>query len=110
MKQQTTQRRAVRAPATIRRAPTHPGTVLRDDVLPALGLSVSATARRLSVSRQMVHDLLAGRRAFTPAMALRVGRLAGNGPHLWLAMQQAHDLWHAERELRAELARIQPAA
>lgn len=93
-----------------KRPPTHPGTLLRDDVLPALGLGVSETARRIGVSRQMVHDLLAGRRAFTPAMALRVGKLAGNGPTLWLNMQQAHDLWHAERKLGAELARIQPCA
>lgn len=93
-----------------RRPPTHPGALLREDVLPALGLSVSEAARRLGVSRQMLHDLLAERRSFTPAMALRIGKLAGNGPHLWMSMQQAHDLWHAERELAAELASIRTAA
>lgn len=89
---------------------THPGAILREDVLPTLGLSVAETARRLGVSRQMLHDLLAGRRAFTPAVALCIGKLAGNGPHLWLSMQQAYDLWHAERELATELAHIRPAA
>lgn len=93
-----------------RRPPTHPGALLREDVLPALGLSVSEAARRLGVSRQMLHDLLAERRSFTPAMALRIGKLAGNGPHLWMSMQQAHDLWHAERELAAEIASIRTAA
>src|SRR5262249_54400888 len=71
------------------RPPTHPGAVLREDVLPALRLSVSEAARRLHVSRQMLHELLAERKGFSPEMALRVGKLAGNGPELWLRMQQA---------------------
>src|SRR5260221_14088006 len=69
------------------RAPTHPGAILREDVLPALRLSVSETARRLHVSRQTLHDLLAERKGFTPEMALRIDKLAGNGPVLWLRMQ-----------------------
>lgn len=92
------------------RAPTHPGAILREDVLPALRLSVSETARRLHVSRQTVHDLLAERKGFTPEMALRIGKLAGNGPVLWLRMQQDFDLWHAERELANELRGIKQAA
>lgn len=92
------------------RAPTHPGAILRDDVLPALGLSVAETARRLYVSRQTLHDLLAERKGFTPEMALRVGKLAGNGAGLWLRMQQDFDLWHAERALADELRKIQKAA
>jgi len=92
------------------RPPTHPGAILRDDVLPALGLSVAETARRLRVSRQTVHDLLAERKSFTPEMALRVGALAGNGATLWLRMQQDFDLWHAARELADELRAIQKAA
>jgi antitoxin HigA-1 len=94
---------------TTQRPPTHPGAILRDDVLPALGLSVSEAARRLGISRQMLHDLLGERRGFSAGMALRVGKLAGNGPALWLSMQQAFDLWHAERELSRELASIAPA-
>jgi antitoxin HigA-1 len=92
------------------RAPTHPGAILREDVLTALRLSVSETARRLHVSRQTLHDLLAERKGFTPEMALRVGKLAGNGPVLWLNMQQAYDLWHAERALVDELREIKQAA
>ena len=92
------------------RVPTHPGAVLREDVLPALRLSVSETARRLHVSRQTLHDLLAERKSFTPEMALRVGKLAGNGPVLWLNMQQEFDLWHAERALADELREIKQAA
>ncbi|HET6911722.1 MAG TPA: HigA family addiction module antitoxin [Rhodanobacteraceae bacterium] len=92
------------------RAPTHPGAILREDVLPALNLSVAETARRLHVSRQTLHDLLAERKGFTPAMALRIGKLAGNGAAFWLAMQQDYDLWHAERALANELRAIQKAA
>ncbi|HET6546288.1 MAG TPA: HigA family addiction module antitoxin [Rhodanobacteraceae bacterium] len=92
------------------RPPTHPGAILREDVLPALGLSVTETARRLRVSRQTLHDLLAERKGFTPEMALRVGKLAGNGAGLWLRMQQDYDLWHAARALAAELRAIKVAA
>ena len=94
----------------LRRPPIHPGEVLREDVLQALGLSVSEAARRLGVSRQQLHRILACTHPITPEMALRIGRLAGNGPGLWLRMQQAYDLWHAEQRLHEELARIVPAA
>ncbi|HXH09587.1 MAG TPA: HigA family addiction module antitoxin [Alphaproteobacteria bacterium] len=93
----------------VRRPPIHPGEVVREDVLPALGLSVSEAARRLGVSRQQLHRILACTHPITTEMALRLGRLAGNGPGLWLRMQQAYDLWHAEQRLHEELARIVPA-
>lgn len=92
-----------RAPA---RPPTHPGAVLREDVLPALGLTVTATARALGVTRQALHNVLSERAAVSAAMALRLGKLCGNGPGLWLSMQVAHDLWHAEREGAEALAAI----
>ena len=92
------------------RTPTHPGAILREDVLPALGLSVTQAARRLRVSRQTLHELLAERKGFTPEMALRVGALAGNGAALWLRMQQDFDLWHAQRRLADELRAIQREA
>ncbi len=88
------------------RCPTHPGAILREDVLPALGLSVSETARQLGVTRQTLHRIMAEKVSITPGMAARLGRFCGNGPGLWLRMQQAYDLWHAERELRAELELI----
>ena len=89
-----------------RRQPTHPGEILREDVLPALRLSVSEAARQLRVTRQTLHRILSGRSSVTPEMALRLGRFCGNGPDLWLRMQLAHDLWHAREELRAELEQI----
>jgi antitoxin HigA-1 len=86
--------------------PTHPGELLREDVLPALGLSVSEAARQLGVTRQTLHRILAGTHGITPEMALRLGRFCGNGPVLWLRMQQAYDLWHAERRLGDLLDKI----
>ena len=94
----------------VKRPPIHPGEMVREDVLPALGLSVSAAARRLGISRQQLHRVLACTHPITTEMALRLGKLAGNGPGLWLRMQQAYDVWHVERRLKEELARIKPAA
>jgi antitoxin HigA-1 len=92
----------------LKRPPIHPGEIVREDVLPALGLTVSETALRLRVSRQQLHRILACTHAITTEMALRLGRLAGNGPGLWLRMQQSYDLWHAEQRLKDELEKIEP--
>jgi addiction module HigA family antidote len=88
------------------RCPTHPGELLRQILGEGLGLSVSEAARRLGVSRMSLHRILSSERAVTPEMALRLGKLCGNGPGLWLRMQVAHDLRRLERSTRAELARI----
>ena len=87
--------------------PTHPGELLREELLPALGLSVAETARRLRVSRQTLYALLGERSAVTPEMALRLGKFCGNGPTVWLRLQQAFDLRQAERRLRTELEAIE---
>jgi addiction module HigA family antidote len=92
--------------ATPKAAPVHPGELLREDVLPALGMSVSDAARELRVSRQTLHRILSGNMGVSPEMAVRLGKFCGNGPGLWLRMQVAHDLWHIERRMRAEIKRI----
>ncbi|MCF8163445.1 MAG: HigA family addiction module antidote protein [Polynucleobacter sp.] len=92
-----------------KRIPTHPGAILREDVLPSLaGMSVSAFARCLGVSRQTLHAVLAERSGISPEMALRLGKLLGNGPQLWLDMQIKHDLWQAEAKLHDELGQMKP--
>jgi addiction module HigA family antidote len=88
------------------RKPTHPGAILREDVLPALGLSISEAARQLGVTRHTLHRIVAEKVSVTPEMAARLGRFCGNGAGIWLRMQQACDLWRAERELGAELELI----
>ena len=92
----------------LKRSPIHPGEIVREDVLPALELSVSEAARRLRVSRQQLHRILACTHPITTEMALRIGKLAGNGPGLWLRMQQSYDLWYTEQSLKDELKKIEP--
>lgn len=87
-------------------APVHPGEILRDEVLPALKMTVSAAAAHLGVTRQALHRVLAGSAAISPEMALRIGKFCGNGPDLWLRMQAAYDLWHASRRFTAEIEKI----
>lgn len=86
--------------------PMHPGELLREDVLPALGGSKAEIARLLGVSRQTLYDILAEKQPITPAMALRIGKLCGNGPDLWINMQRAFDLDVAEKELAHEIEKI----
>ena len=76
-----------------KRRPTHPGAILREDVLPALGMTQAEFAKRLGVSRLTVSELINEKRAVSPDMAMRLGRLLGNGPEVWLRMQQTLDLW-----------------
>ena len=76
--------------------PTHPGFILREEVLPALQMPVSTAAKHLGITRQTLHRILAEKTAVTPEMALRIGKFCGNGPALWLRLQQAHDLWRAQ--------------
>ena len=86
--------------------PIHPGLVLRDTVLPALKMGVKETAAELGISRQMLYRILNGTATITAETALRIGKFCGNGPTLWLNLQQTYDLWHAERALRAEIGKI----
>ena len=90
-----------------KRKPTHPGAILREDVLSDLGMSVSAFARNLGVSRQTLHAVLAERSGISPEMALRLGALLGNGAQLWVDMQSKYDLWQAEDKLHDVLLSIQ---
>lgn len=92
----------------IKRHPTHPGQMLREDFLPDYGLTVSALARAIGVSRQTVNELLRERRAVSPEMALRLSRLFGNSPEFWLNAQRAVDLWEAGQAIEEEVQRIGP--
>ncbi|MBD8905709.1 addiction module antidote protein, HigA family [Methylorubrum zatmanii] len=87
-------------------APPHPGSVLREQVLPGLGLSVSQASRELGICRQTLHRVLAGTAAVTPDMAVRLARLSGLPGGFWLSLQQTHDLARAATDLAAVLPRI----
>ena len=81
--------------------PPHPGSTLREDVLPALGLSVTDAAAQLRVTRPALSRVLNGRAAISPEMALRIegwlGVANGGRVDVWLAQQAAYDLWKARK-------------
>lgn len=87
------------------REPTHPGVILAD-ALEALGLKIAPAARHLGISRQLLHNIINGKAAVTANMAVRIGRLCGNGPDLWANMQTGYDIWHAKKALAKELKKI----
>ncbi len=81
------------------RCPSHPGEVLREDIVPATGKSKSDIARMLGISRQHLHDVLAERKPVSPEVAVRLAKLFGNEPLFWIRMQGAYDAWHASRDV-----------
>jgi len=92
----------------MKRRPTHPGEMLREDFMPDYGLTVAGLGQAVGVARQSINELLRGRRAVSPEMALRLSRLFGNSPEFWLNAQQAVDLWDAGQAIKDEMARIKP--
>ena len=75
-----------------KRRPTHPGAILREDVLPATGLTQSAFANLLGVSRRTVNEIMQEKRSVTVDMAHRLARVLGTSPDVWLGLQQDVDL------------------
>ena len=92
-----------------KRKPTHPGELLRLDILPALGMTQAELARRLGVSRLSVSELLLAKRALSADMAIRMGRLTDTTPESWLRMQEAVDLWELEQDPK-RYRHIEPVA
>src|SRR6185503_11820889 len=90
--------------------PVHPGEIIKQDILPSAGLSVTAAAKALGVSRQMLHDILAERKPLSAVMCLKVSRLFGSTPEFWMRLQAAYDLKRAERNKKVmeRVARIVP--
>jgi addiction module HigA family antidote len=84
----------------LNRKPTHPGAVLREDVLPGLGWTQGELAVRLMVSRQTVSQLLHEEKSVTAEMAVRISRAVGGSPESWLRMQEALDIWEVEMKFK----------
>ena len=93
--------------------PPHPGLTLRDDVLPALGVSVTEAAQQLDVNRVTLSRVLNGHAAISPEMALRIeawlGKERGGEARLWLAEQNAYDIWHAQQRFAIAPMQVTPA-
>ena len=90
--------------------PVHPGEILREDIFPEIGLSVTAVAKALGVSRQMLHDILAERRPLSAVMCLKVSRLLGSTPEFWMRLQADYDLKKAaqNKKVMERVAQIVP--
>ncbi|MGN6583265.1 MAG: HigA family addiction module antitoxin [Rhizobiaceae bacterium] len=100
-------RRSLRDP---NRPPIHPAEIIREEVFPALGMSKAEFAAALGISRQMLHGLLTEKHSITAEMAVKLGHVLGNGPEIWIRLQQAYDLWHAERSVdRSKLKVLHPS-
>jgi len=90
--------------------PSHPGLTLRDDVLPALGISVTAAAEQLGVTRPALSRVLNARAAISPEMALRIeawlGVENGGSASIWLSQQTAYDLWKARKTIKPKVKHV----
>jgi addiction module HigA family antidote len=82
------------------RKPTHPGALLREDVMPELGVTQAAFASYLGVSRLTVSEILNEKRCVSPEMAMRLSKVIGGGPEMWLRMQEALDLWEVAQKFK----------
>jgi antitoxin HigA-1 len=91
-----------------KRRPTHPGAILREDVLPALQMTQGEFADRLGVSRLSVSELLHEKRAISPGMALRLSKLLDTTPESWLSMQAVVDIWEELQTQPEAMASIKP--
>ncbi len=85
---------------------THPGEILREDVLPAVGKPKAEIARLLGVSRQTLYDILNEEKPVTPQMALRLAKMFGSTPEMWLRLQQGYDIATLSSAMADELAGI----
>jgi addiction module HigA family antidote len=81
------------------RCPAHPGELLREVIIPGTGRTKTEIASLLGISRQHLYDIIGERKPVSPAVAVRLGKLFGDGAGVWVRMQAAHDAWHAAREV-----------
>lgn len=86
--------------------PMHPGELLREDILPAVGRPKTEIARLLGISRQTLYDILNEKQPVTPSMAMRLAKMFGGGPESWINLQRNYDLKIAEAELGDALDKI----
>jgi antitoxin HigA-1 len=90
------------------RRPTHPGAILREDILPEAGINQTELASMMGVSRRAVNELCQERRGVSTDMAHRLARVFGNSPQFWLRMQEAVDLWEAAEANKSKYEKIKP--
>lgn len=85
------------------RQPTHPGALLREDILPELEISKAGFARALDISRQLLYGILNEEKPITPETAIKLATFLGNEPEMWLNMQMKYDLYKAQKSIKPSL-------
>lgn len=83
--------------------PPHPGETLKEDVLPALGLTVTQAAEQLGVARVTLSRMINGHAAISAEMAIRLAQWLGGSAEIWLRLQLQYDLWHAEKNSKVKI-------
>jgi len=87
--------------------PSYPGRIVREECRGAFGLSVAEAARALGVTRQALNNVVSGRSAITPEMAVRLAKAVGNDPDFWLRLQRQYDLAQVLKDAsRIKVARL----
>ncbi|MBE9122379.1 HigA family addiction module antidote protein [Tychonema sp. LEGE 07199] len=89
--------------------PVHPGEVI-SDVLEDIEMTQTRFAEILGVSRRSVNEIVLGQRPITVDMAIRIGKALGNGPQLWLNLQQKVDIWDAVQKHSEEYEKVSTVA
>ena len=77
--------------------PPHPGEIIREQCIEPLGLTITAAAKGLGVTRKALSELVNGHSGVSPEMAIRLSKAFGSNPEIWLRLQLQYDLWQAER-------------
>ena len=90
------------------RKPTHPGKLIKEDLLPETGISQSQLADLMGVSRRTISEIIHERRKITPDIAFRLAKVFNSTPEMWLNMQQAVDIWEINRNYGQEYEKIRP--
>ena len=83
--------------------PPHSGETLKEDVLPALGLTVTQAAEQLGVARVTLSRMINGHAAISAEMAIRLAQWLGGSAEIWLRLQLQYDLWHAEKNSKIKI-------
>ena len=93
------------------RKPTHPGEIIREDIIKPLGITITEASKKLGVTRKTLSALINCRASLSPDMAIRIGKATNTSPESWLFMQAKLDLWHAAlHEPNVELLESKEAA
>jgi addiction module HigA family antidote len=86
--------------------PPHPGEIIREMCIEPTGMSITATAQILGVTRKTLSALLNGKAGISPEMALRLQQVFGRSAESWLQLQMQYDLWQARQKIN--IAHLQP--